>query len=163
MKSLQENTPQWLQIITIVTPATSVIVSLLAVFISARVAKNATERNFAAQVLSTNRQNWINELRKTVYDFEANVLQAFQWKIQKHSMDDTYHKHIREANFSIFKAELFLTDDLDYNQIIPTMNAIITECNGRADGDAISGHVKTLTVNARNVFRKEWKKASTGE
>lgn len=156
--------------ISIVSAVTALIASILGPIVTLTVAK----RQFNANVLSSNRQKWIESFRDRLAEFIAlmtsvSILKA-RW-----SSDKEAAKNARETDRSIAEiaeritlayAQLGLLmkdDDDSHSQLLRLARAALDNLGSEAaTGNAMERQIVELTNLGRSIIRAEWARVKRG-
>ncbi len=124
-------------------------------------ADEAAKLNFRKEVLSVNRQNWINDLREIISEIVALVSHHTELRKLDGKMAA---EDVMKLNRLILKAELMVNPAKD-KQFIDALLALKTACNEFAQGNKEDPYdeVGELIDLTKQTLKTEWERVKKGE
>ncbi len=185
LKSLQDNSPQYIQYILAIIALLSVIVGPYVSYrIALRTVKSQTEiteRQIATQinlaeyeikakVLSGNRQEWINTLRNTISEYQS-IIHSIAMIIITANMEGVkigqdYFAQSKEASLRKYKIRLLINStEEDHKKIIEIIDKIDKEVlyNQSHNITLINSLQIDLTEISQKVLKREWERVKQVE
>ncbi len=160
--------PQW---ITLVLACTAMIASIAGPFVNTRIARI----QFKANVLSVNRQKWIETLRNLVASLNSQFLAVGMLRQTVGepaaivvARDPEMFKRVETLLETVSKIELMLNPlEPDHQQLTALMKDGIAQLRSPPPGHAIEGRIELIgdeiTKIAQAVLKREWVRVKRGE
>ncbi|AMJ59397.1 hypothetical protein [Bosea sp. PAMC 26642] len=160
--------PQW---ITLVVACTAMIASVAGPFVNTRIANI----QFKANVLSVNRQRWIETMRDLVANLNSQFLAV---GIIRQTMeeptaiviarDPELFKRVENLLLTVSKIELMLNPlEQDHQQLNALMKSGIDELRSPPPGHGIEGRIEVInygiTQISQAILKQEWVRVKRGE
>lgn len=160
--------PQW---ITLVTACTAMIASIAGPFVNTRIARI----QFKANVLSVNRQKWIETLRDLVASLNSQFLAAAAIRPTVEeptgiviARDPELFKRVENLLRTVSKIELLLNPlEQDHQQLKALMMKGVDQLRSPPPGQGIEERIEAITRDitqvAQAVLKREWVRVKRGE
>lgn len=160
--------PQW---ITLVMAATAMIASLIGPFVNAHIARI----QFKANVLSANRQKWIETMCDLMASLNSQFLAA---AAMRHTVeeptsiaiarDPELFKRVENLMRTISKIELMLNPlEQDHQQLNALMRDGVGQLRSPPPGCSIEEHVEAISRDitriSQVILKREWARVKRGE
>jgi hypothetical protein len=161
---------QYLNAVTVLTAA---FTTLAAVIISPLISIYVVKRQFAAQVISANRQKWINELRERIASFvtEISFLETEILPLKSDSPNTTLITKVitersKRIHLLLSEVELYINpNEVDHAKLMDLMHeaATITH-NQLATGQKTDRkYGREITNLAQTILKREWVRVKKGK
>jgi hypothetical protein len=156
-----------LQILTAVAGVLSALVACLAVFWGPKKAAETVRDQIKAELVSKNRQAWINAVRDSITEFLA-ALQLEQLSVpHRGESEEGIHRVMREFT----RVRLLLNPaEKDHQQLVAEMRNTIAAIDLKSPGQAANVSSKDLfdvsdraIELAQVVLKREWNRVKVGE
>lgn len=160
--------PQW---ITLVVACTAMIASIAGPFVNTRIARI----QFKANVLSVNRQKWIETMRDLVASLNSQFLAVgmVRQTVEEPTAiviarDPEMFKRVENLLVTVSKIELMLNPlEQDHQQLNALMKDGIDQLRSPPPGLEIEGRIEVIshdiTKVAQAVIKREWVRVKRGE
>jgi len=147
----------------IIGALSALVVSGLGALISYKIAT----KQIHANVVSTNRQTWINRLRDCLADFQASAsMLALRNMYSEPTIEsEDYIKSITRLSHLRYQVELLINPkEDDHRQLMNLVGEIMRVAwTGDKDGMKQFGDLQAkLVVISQEVFKREWERVKTG-
>jgi hypothetical protein len=151
--------------ITILSVIISFLSAIIGVTIGSIVSLRISKRQFAATVLSGNRQQWINTLRDTIAEFQSGVVLI---SIHKHGEGDKqeYLRKIERIGFLRAKVKLLINPlEEDHKKLVEIIDeqfgiALLKKSEAADRMGELHG---SLTKVAQGILKREWNRVKEGK
>ena len=157
-------------LISLISACTALVASILAPFVTLSVAR----RQFSANVLSANRQKWIETLRDIVAELISLIVTALvvkaRWKGKWDqgrgalSADPALVEKLERMVLIQSKIRLLLNPtEPDHQRLNQAIDAAIKRLQPEETLDAeVEADIETITTLAQSILKREWQRVKTG-
>jgi hypothetical protein len=141
------------------------VTALCAVVLSPIVSIYVVRKQFAAQVLSGNRQEWINALRSELAELTSLIGYIPYWRRTDKGTDEQQLLLYREVYLHWAKIALLANPgEDDHKKLLELVDKAVVACESPP---ACSGHevrqaVDQVVAQAQAVLKREWKRVKKG-
>ncbi len=156
--------------LSLITATTALMASIMGPFVTLRVAR----RQFRANVISTNRQKWIETFRDRVSELLA-LMNAAQ-VIKRHSVDSWHGglgpvqlnhgltEKFERAHMALAQIRLLTnTSDPEHNRLNDALAAALTHLqHDEPREDELAASVEDVIALGRTIIRHEWGRVKRG-
>lgn len=156
--------------ISLVSACTALVASIVAPFVTLAVAK----RQFAASVLSANRQRWIESLRDTLAELVSLLVAALvvkaNWKdkwdkgLPAIAADPKRMEKLQRIVNVQWKVRLLLNpSEPDHQELYRAIEAAFEIVRGEETNEAATNaHIETITRLGQAILKREWQRVKSG-
>jgi hypothetical protein len=160
--------PQW---ITLISACTAMIASIAGPYVNTRIAKI----QFNADVLSVNRQKWIETMRDLVASLNSQFLTAaaIRQTVKEPTsiaiaQDPELFRRVENLLLTVSKIELMLNPlEQDHKQLNALMREGIDQLRSPPPEMDIEDRVEVISLDitraAQAIFKREWLRVKRGE
>jgi len=160
--------PQW---ITLISASTAMIASIAGPFVNTRIAKF----EFKTNVLSVNRQNWIDTMRDLVASLNSQLLiaAALRQTVAEPTgliivRDPELSKRVENLLRTVSKIELMLNPlEQDHQQLNVLMKEAIDQLRSPLLEDCVEDRIEVIsrdiTQVLQGILKHEWARVKRGE
>ncbi len=154
--------------ITLLTALISFLSAIIGVAIGSFVSLRISKRQFAATVLSGNRQQWINTLRDTIAEFQSSTVQIFSDRFYRDDKPSA-QEHLRKVERITFlraKANLLINPvEEDHKKLVELINEAlaIALLKKTEAADRMTELQWSLTTVAQGILKREWNRVKEGK
>lgn len=157
-------------LISLISACTALVASIVAPFVTLAVAR----RQFNANVLSANRQKWIETLRDMVAELIALIVTALVVKAKWQgtwdqgrgalSSDPTLIEKLERLVLIQSKIRLLLNPtEPDHQRLDQAIDAAIKRLRPEESVDAeMEADIQTITALAQSILKREWQRVKQG-
>ncbi len=141
------------------------VTALAAVILGPLVSIYVVRKQFAAQVLSGNRQEWINDLRSELAEVTSLVGYIPYWRGTDKGTDEQQMALYRELYLHWAKIVLLTNAaEQDHKKLCELVNDAIRVCEAipACSGGEARAAVDLVVEQARLVLKREWKRVKQG-
>jgi hypothetical protein len=160
--------PQW---ITLISATTAMIASIAGPFVNTRIAKF----EFKANVLSVNRQKWIDTMRDLVASLNSQLLiaAALRQTLEEPTgiviaRDPELSRRVENLLRTVSKIELMLNSlEQDHQQLNALMKEGIDQLRAPLPEHGIEDRIEVISRDiiqvSQGIFKREWVRVKRGE
>lgn len=160
--------PEW---ITLVVACNAMIASIVGLFVHTRIART----EFNANVLSANRQRWIETLRDLVASLSSQLLASatIRHTVQEPTglviaRDPELLRRVENLLRTVFKIELMLNPlEHDHQQLRSLMKAGVEQLRSPSLERSLEEHIENVSGDiiqlSQGILKREWVRVKRGE
>jgi len=160
--------PQW---ITLISASTAMIASIAGPFVNTRIARF----EFKANVLSVNRQKWIDTMRDLVASLNSQLLIAAALRQTMNepsgvliARDPELSKRVENLLRTVSKIELMLNPlEQDHQQLNVLMKEAIDQLRSPLLEDGVEDRIEVISRGIiqvlQGILKREWARVKRGE
>ena len=158
--------------ISFLTAGISAIAAIVGVVIGSIVSFLIARQQFKTTVISANRQQWINNLRDCIADFQTKAKialvetsLALRSETSIAANEKSHYEALKGMRFLVNKAALLLNpNEADHSELFLVMKQLEDQCvNGDPNDRTREERLQDLiTLTGQRILKREWERVKRG-
>ncbi len=150
--------------LNIIVPA---ITTIAGATIGAAISYLVGRQQFQANVISANRQVWINTLRDTISEYQSCV-SVLSIHMAKQNIEEVIHstefrERVARVEFLRSKIRLLINpNEADHLKLVEIISVPITGCQTDEDLNKMITAREELPIIAQKILKREWERVKKG-
>ena len=143
------------------TEIIAALTALVAVIVSPVISVYVVRRQITAQVVSTNRQAWINELRTKIARFVTEVASLSWHRLEDGSATPEIQKRLNNLVLLMSEIKLYINPkEKDHAHLVSLLSKSAQNAFAQLEGKPApdENYVDEITKTAQGILKREWER-----